>query len=70
MQFIGTFEERLGSYRRDIFAITAVLAVGVGPCFYGFSVEKQLFWPISYTCLIKQTLKIIADLDRNILNIL
>ena len=64
------FEERLGSYRRDIFAITAVLAVGVGPCFYGFSMEKQLFWSISCTCLTKRTLKIIADLDRNILNIL
>ena len=67
---IGTFEERLGSYRRDIFAITAVLAVGVGPYLYGFSMEKQLFWPISCTCLTKRTLKIIADLDRNILNIL
>ena len=64
------FEERLGSYRRDIFAITAVLAVGVGPCFYGFLMEKQLFWPISYICLTKRTFKIIADLDRNILNIL
>ena len=63
-------EERLGSYRRDIFAITVVLAVGVAPCFYGFSMEKQLFWPISCTCLIKRTLKIIADLDRNNLNIL
>ena len=66
MQFIGTFEERLGSYRRDIFAITVVLAVDVSPCFYGFSMEKQLFWPISCTCLTKRTLKIIADLDRNI----
>ena len=63
------FEERLGSYRCDIFAITAVLVVGVGPYFYGFSIEKQLFWPISCTCLTKRTLKIIADLDRNILNI-
>ena len=64
------FEERLGSYQRDIFAITVVLTVGVGPCFYGFSMEKQLFWPISCTCLTKRTLKIVADLDRNILNIL
>ena len=31
--------------------------------------EKQLSWPISCTCLTKRTLKIIADLDRNILNI-
>ena len=31
MQFIGMFAERLGSYRRDILAITAVLAVGVDP---------------------------------------
>ena len=65
-----TFEERPGSYRHDTFAMTAVLAVGVGPYFYGFSIEKQLFWPISCTCLTKRTLKIIADLDRNILNIL
>ena len=63
-------EERLGSYRRDIFAIMAVLAVGVGLCFYGFSMEKQLFWPISCTCLTKWSFKIIADLDRNNLNIL
>ena len=39
------FVERLGSYQCDIFARTAALAVGVGPCFYGFSMEKQLFWP-------------------------
>ena len=67
---MGTFQERLGSYRRDIFAITAALAVDVGPYFYGFSMENQLFWPISCTCLTKRTLKIIADLDRNIFNIL
>ena len=70
MFFIGTFEEMLGSYWRDIFDRMAVLAVGIGPYFYGFSMEKQLFWPISCTCLTKRTLKIIADLDRNILNIL
>ena len=63
------FEERLGSYRRDILAITAVVAVGVGRYFYGFSMEKQLFWPISCTCLTKRGFEIIADLDRNILKI-
>ena len=68
--FIGMFEERLGSYRHNILAITAVLIVGVGPYFYGFSMEKQLFCPISCTCLTKRIFKIIADLDRNILNIL
>ena len=36
------FEERLGSYWRDIFAITAVLAVGVGPT----SMASQ--WKSSY----------------------
>ena len=60
---IGTFEERLGSYWRDIFAITAVLAVGVGPYFYGFSMEKQLFRPVSCACLTKWNFKIITDLD-------
>ena len=64
------FEERLGSYWRDIFAIMAVLAVGVGPYFYGFLMEKQLFWHISCTCLTKRTFKLIADLDKNILNII
>ena len=44
MYFIGTFEERLGSYQHDIFAVMAVLVVGIGPCFYGFLMEKQLFW--------------------------
>ena len=34
------FVERLGSFRRDIFARMAVLAVGDGPCFYGFSIGK------------------------------
>ena len=29
--------------------------MGVGPYFYSFSMEKQLFWPISCTCLTKQT---------------
>ena len=66
MQFIGMFEERLGSYRRDIFARVAVLAVGIGPCFYSLSMEKQLFWPISCICLTKWSFKMIADLDRNI----
>ena len=37
----------------DMFAIMAVLAVGVGLHLYGFSMEKQLFWPISCTCLTK-----------------
>ena len=63
------FEERLGSYRRDIFAIMVVLEVGVGPCFSGSSMEKELFWPISCIYLTKRSFKIIADLDRNILNI-
>ena len=63
------FIERLGSYRRDIFARTAVLAVDVGPCFYGFSMKKQLFWPISCTCLTKRSFQMIADLDRNVLKI-
>ena len=65
-----TFEERLGSYRHDIFAIMAVLTVGVGPYLYGYSMEKQLFWPTSCVCITQQTFKTIADLDRNILNIL
>ena len=69
MKFIGMFVERLGSYWHDIFARTAVLAVSVGPCFYGFSMEKQLFWPIPCTCLTKRTFQMIADLDRNILKI-
>ena len=60
------FVERLGSYQRDIFARTVVLAVDVGPCFYGFLIEKQLFWPISCTCLTKRGFKMIADLDKNI----
>ena len=64
------FEERLRSYRRDIFAITAVVAVGIDPCFYDFLMEKQLFWPISCIGLTMRSFKIIADLDKNILNIL
>ena len=63
------FEERLGSYRRDICARTVVLPVGVGPCLYGFSMEKQLCWPVSCICLTKQSFKMIADLDSNILKI-
>ena len=63
------FVERLGSYRYDIFARRAVLAVGVRPCFYGFSMEKQLFWPISCTCLTKQSFQMIADMDMNIFKI-
>ena len=66
---MGMFVERLGSYRYDIFAITAVLAVGVGPCFYGFLMEKQLFWSIACTCLTKQSFQMIADLNSNILKI-
>ena len=42
---------RYSSYQRDIFA---VLAVGVGPYFYGFSMEKQLFWPIIHLVLALQ----------------
>ena len=61
--------ERPGSYRRDIFARMTVLAVGVDPRFYSFSMEKQLFWPISCTYLTKWSFKMIADLDRNILKI-
>ena len=63
------FVERLGSYRRDTFATMAVLAVGVGPCFYGFSMEKQLFCPIACTCLTKQSFQMIAELDSNIVKI-
>ena len=37
------FEERLGSRWHDLFAKTAVLAVSVGPRFYGFLMEKQLY---------------------------
>ena len=64
------FEERLSSYCHDIFVRTAVLAVGVGPLFYGFSMGKQLFWPISWFCLAKQSFQMVADLDWNILKIL
>ena len=66
---MGMFVERLGSYWRDIFATMAVLAVGVGPCFYDFSMEKQLFCPTSCICLTKQSFQMIADLDSNILKI-
>ena len=45
------------------------LAVGVGSCFNGFSIEKQVFWSISYSYLTKQTFYIVADLGRNILKI-
>ena len=61
------FVERLGSYQRDISARTAVLAVGIASYFYGFSMEKQLFWPISSTCLAKWSFQMVTDLDRNIL---
>ena len=54
MQFIGMFEERLGSYRCDIFARITVLAVGVGPCFYDFLMEKKLLWPTRYLMLALQ----------------
>ena len=59
----------LGSYQHDIFARTADLAVGIGLCFYGFLMEKQIFWPISCTCLTKWSFQMIADLDMNILKI-
>ena len=64
------FEERLGSYRRDIFSTMAILAVGVGSCFYDFSMEMQLFWPVSYICLAKWSFQIVTDLDTNILKII
>ena len=35
------FDERLSSFYRDIFLREAVLVVGVGLNFYGFSIEKQ-----------------------------
>ena len=60
------FVERLGSCWHDIFARMAVLAVGVNPCFYGFLMEKQLFWPISCTCLTKRSFKMITDLDSSV----
>ena len=59
-----------GSYRCDIFARMAVLALGIGPCFYGFLMEgSYIFWPISSTYFTKQSFKMIADLDRKILKI-
>ena len=61
------FAESLGNYQLNIFAVTAVLGVGIDPYFYGFLMDKQLFWPISCICLTKWTFKIIADLDSNIL---
>ena len=64
------FEERLGSYQHDVFVIMAVLAVGIGLYFHGFSMEKQLLWPISCIFLTKRTFKIFTNLDRNILKIL
>ena len=64
------FEERLGSYQCDIFARMAVLVVGVSSCFYGFLMEKQLFWPISCTSIAKRSFQMVVDLDRNILKIL
>ena len=63
------FVERIGSYQCDIFVRMAVLAVGVGPCFYGFSMEKQLFWPNLVLALQNKSFQMIADLDRNILKI-
>ena len=63
------FEERLGGYQHDIFARMAVLAVGIGLCFYGLLMEKQLFWSISCTRLTKRSFKMIADLDRNRLTV-
>ena len=63
------FLEKLGSYQHDILARMAVLAVGVGPCFYGFSMENLLFWYLSCTCLTKQSFQMIAVLDMNILKI-
>ena len=32
--------------------------------------EKELFWFISYSCIRKQSSKVVADLDRNIWNII
>ena len=64
------FEEMLCSFWLDMFARTAVIAVGVIPYFYGFSVEKQLFWSISCTCLAKRRFQMVTDLDRNILKII
>ena len=63
------FEEMLGNFWLDNFTKTVVLAVGVSPYFFGFSMEKQLFWYISCTCLAKQSFQMVADLDRNTLKI-
>ena len=41
MQIIIAFEERLSGFQCNIFVREAVLAVGVGRNFYGFSIEKQ-----------------------------
>ena len=41
MQIIIAFEERLSGFYRNIFVREALLAVGVGRNFYGFSIEKQ-----------------------------
>ena len=37
---LGTFKERLSIFRRDIFVRVAVLAVDVGPCLYGFTIDR------------------------------
>ena len=36
------FKQRLSGFWRDIFIREEVLAVGIAPCSYGFSVENQL----------------------------
>ena len=41
MQIIIAFEERLSGFWRNIFVREAVVAVGIGRHFYGFSIEKQ-----------------------------
>ena len=45
------------------------MAMGVGPRFYGFSSEKQLFWSVSCSSLTKRSFKMVTDLDTNVLKI-
>ena len=59
-----------GSFLFDIYAITAVLAVGISLSLYGFLIQKQLLWSISSTCLAQWSFQMVTDLDRNILKII
>ena len=63
------FEERLGSFQRDIFARMAVLVVGVGLCFYGFLIKKSIFG-LYFVPALQNSFQMVADLDRNSLKII